>query len=67
MSFINLGCMRIQPPGIMADSSDTKQMLFTLNSKLDYIIHLLTGDGLKPVSELVNTKEVIKCSCPENE
>jgi hypothetical protein len=50
----------------MADSVDTKQMLFTLNSKVDYIIHLLTGDGHKPVSELTNTKEAIKYACPEN-
>jgi hypothetical protein len=59
--------MGIQSPDIMADSVDAKQMLLTLNSKLDYIIHLLTGDGHRPVSELINTKGVIKYSCPENE
>jgi hypothetical protein len=56
--------MGIQSPDIMADSVDAKQMLLTLDSKLDYIIHLLTGDGHKPVSELINTKEVIKYTCP---
>jgi hypothetical protein len=32
-----------------------------LASKLDYVIHLLTGDGHKPVGELVNTEELVKC------
>jgi hypothetical protein len=59
--------MGIQSPDIMADSTDTKQMLLAVNSKLHYIIHLLTGDGHKPLNELINTKEVIKYSCPENE
>jgi len=59
--------MGVQSPDIMADSVDAKQMLFTLSSKRDYIIHLLTGDGHKPVSELINTKVVIKYACPENE
>jgi len=36
MSFINLEFMGIQSPDIMADSVDTKQMLLTLNSKLDW-------------------------------
>ena len=36
MSFINLEFTGIQSPDIMADSVDTKQMLLTLNSKLDW-------------------------------
>jgi len=36
MSFIHLEFMGIQSPDIMADSIDTKQMLLTLNSKLDW-------------------------------
>jgi len=52
--------MGIQSPDIMADSVDAKQMLLTLNSKLDYIIHLLTGNGHKPVSELANTEELVR-------
>jgi hypothetical protein len=35
MSFIELEFMGIQFPDIMADSVDAKQMLLTLNSKLD--------------------------------
>jgi len=35
MSFIDLEFMGIQPPDIMADSIDAKQMLLTLSSKLD--------------------------------
>jgi len=37
MSFIDLEFMGIQSPDIMADSIDTKQMLVTLNSKLDWL------------------------------
>ena len=38
MSFIDLEFMGIQsPPNIMADSIDAKQMLVTLNSKLDWL------------------------------
>jgi hypothetical protein len=37
MSFINLEFMGIQSPDIMADSVDTKQMLLTLNTKLDWL------------------------------
>ena len=41
MSFINLEFMGIQipafPSDIMADSANTKQMLLTLNSKLDWL------------------------------
>ena len=58
--------MGIQFPDIMADSIDAKQMLVILNSKLDYIIYLLTGDGHEPISELIGTKVVIKYSSPEN-
>jgi hypothetical protein len=36
MSFIDLEFMGIQSPDIMADSIDPKQMLLTLNSKLDW-------------------------------
>jgi hypothetical protein len=68
MSFISLESTGIHSPSdIMADSVGTRQMLLTLNSKLDHIINLLTGDGHKPVSELVNTKAVVKDACPENE
>jgi len=35
MSFINLEFMGIQSPDIMADSIDAKQMLVTLNGKID--------------------------------
>jgi len=50
MSFIDLEFMGIQfqSPDIMADSIDAKQMLLTLNSKLDW----LNGFSL-PVSSLV--------------
>ena len=37
MSFIDLEFMGIQLPDIMADSVDAKQMLVTLNSKLDWL------------------------------
>ena len=41
MSFIDLEFMGIQSPAllldIMADSVDTKQMLLTINSKLDWL------------------------------
>jgi len=37
MSFISLEFMGIQSPDIMADSIDAKQMLVTLNSKLDWL------------------------------
>jgi len=37
MSFIDLEFMGIQSPDIMADSIDAKQMLLTLNSKLDWL------------------------------
>jgi len=37
MSFIDLEFMGIQCPDIMADSTDAKQMLLTLNSKLDWL------------------------------
>ena len=41
MSFIDLEFMGIQIPAfsqdIMADSFDTKQMLLTINSKLDWL------------------------------
>ena len=40
MSFINLEFMGIQLPDIMADSVDAKQMLVTLESKLDWLIVL---------------------------
>jgi len=36
-SFIDLEFMGIQSPDIMADSVDAKQMLLTLNSKLDWL------------------------------
>jgi hypothetical protein len=35
MSLINLEFTVIQSPGIMADSADARQMLLTLNSRLD--------------------------------
>lgn len=35
-------------------------MFLILNSKLDYVIHLLTGNGHKPVSELVNMEELVR-------
>jgi len=41
MSFIDLEFVGIQSPDIMADSIDTKQMLLTLNSKLDWINGLI--------------------------
>ncbi len=41
MSFINLELMGIQSPDIMADSIDAKQMLVTLNSKLDWLNGLI--------------------------
>jgi len=41
MSFIDLEFMGIQSPDIMADSVDAKQMLLTLNSKLDWINSLI--------------------------
>jgi hypothetical protein len=37
MSFIYLEFMGIQFPDIMADSIGAKQMLLTLNSKLDWL------------------------------
>jgi hypothetical protein len=37
MSFIDLEFMGIQSPDIMADSIDAKQMLLTLDSKLDWL------------------------------
>ncbi len=37
MSFISLEFMGIQSPDIMADSVDAKQMLLTLNNKLDWL------------------------------
>ena len=37
MSFIDLEFMGIQSPDIMADSADTKQMLPTLNSNLNWL------------------------------
>jgi len=37
MSFISLEFVGIQSPDIMADSIDAKQMLVTLNSKLDWL------------------------------
>jgi hypothetical protein len=37
MSFIDLEFMGIPLPDIMADSVDAKQMLLTLNSKLDWL------------------------------
>jgi len=37
MSFIDLEFMGIQSPDIMADSIDAKQMLLTLNSKLNWL------------------------------
>jgi len=36
MSFIDLEFMGIQSPDIMADSIDAKQMLPTINSKIDW-------------------------------
>ena len=41
MSFIDLEFMGVQSPNIMADSVDTKQMLLTLNSKLDWLNGLI--------------------------
>jgi len=41
MSFINLEFMGIQSPDIMADFIDTKQMLVTLSSKLDWLNGLI--------------------------
>ncbi len=41
MSFIDLEFMGIQSPDIMADSADAKQMLLTLNSKLDWLNGLI--------------------------
>jgi hypothetical protein len=41
MSFIDLEFMGIQSPDIMADSVDTKQILLTLNSKLDWLNSLI--------------------------
>ena len=41
MSFIDLEFMGIQSPDIMADSIDAKQMLLTLNSKLDWLNSLI--------------------------
>ena len=35
--------MGIQSPDIMADSADTKQMLLTLHSKLDWLNSLIFG------------------------
>ena len=37
MSFIDLESMGIQSPDIMADSTDAKQMLLTINSKPDWL------------------------------
>ena len=48
------------PEDMIADSAETKQMFLILNSKLDYIIHLLTGNGHKSVSELANTEELVR-------
>ena len=41
MSFISLEFMGIQSPNIMADSVDAKQMLLTLDSKLDWLNGLI--------------------------
>ncbi len=41
----------------MTYSTDVKQILLSVDSKLDYIIHLLTGNGHKPADELANTEE----------
>jgi len=45
----------------MTYSTDVKQILLNVDGKLDYIIHLLTGNGHKPVGELINTEDVTKC------
>jgi len=39
----------------MTYSSDVKQILLKVDGKIDYVIHLPTGNGHKPVSELINT------------
>jgi len=43
MTFIDLEFMGIQSPDIMADSVDAKQMLLTLNSKLDWLNSLYSS------------------------
>jgi len=51
------------PDNIIADSAQTKQMLLILNGKLDYIIHLISGNGHKPVSQpFQGSKKVRKAS-----
>jgi hypothetical protein len=41
MSFISLELIEIQSPDIMTDSPDAKQMLLTLDSKLDWLNGLI--------------------------
>ena len=48
MSFINLEFMGIESPDIMADSLDTKQMLLTLSSKLDWRNSLIFASVYSP-------------------
>jgi hypothetical protein len=48
---------------IMAHSVDANQIVFALNSKLDYVIHLLTGNGHKPASELAKLRNWSETNC----
>jgi hypothetical protein len=48
MSFISLEFVGIQSPDIMADSIDAKQMLVTLNSKLDWLNGLMFASVYSP-------------------
>jgi hypothetical protein len=53
---INLEFMGIQSPDIMADSADTKQMLFILNSKLDWLNPLYSSIHLALILDIRSQK-----------
>ena len=59
----NLGIIGICETLPKADSAETKQMFLTLNSKLDYVINLLTGNRHKPVCELAKLKNWSETNC----
>jgi hypothetical protein len=46
---------QIPSPDIMTYSTDVKQILLSVDGKLDYIIHLITGNGHKSINEIIST------------
>ena len=64
MSFISLESVAVQSLDIMADSIDAKQMLLTLNSRLDWLNSLIFC-AIQPLHSLTNVEMLSKGSLRE--